>query len=160
MSSLVKAREERVRRSRSEGSYLGYIGFFFVLSDISKITSKSAPTIPKLHRRWNVFPPLASDGLILVIWRSSEAHSDNFVVIHTHPSRRFYLAVKFLGLRRNGSSSQIINQAQDFSEQFPRHRDLGQLERDVPPVTDDLGTDLHQLFPQRAQRPFNVGYWL
>ena len=136
---------------------MDYIGFFFVLSDISQITSKSAPTIPKLHRRWNVFPLLASDGLILVIWRSSEAHSDNFVVIHTHPSRRFYLAVKFLGLRRNGSSSQIINQAQDFSEQFPRHRYLGQLERDVPPVTDDLGTDLHQLFPQRAQRPFNVG---
>ncbi len=51
------------------------------------------------------FPPLASDGLILVICRCSEAHSANFVVIQTHPSRRFYLAVKFLGLRRNGSSS-------------------------------------------------------
>jgi hypothetical protein len=27
-------------------------------------------------------------------------------------------------------------------------------------VADDLGTDLHQLFPQRAQRLFNVGYRL
>ncbi len=31
MFGLVKARRERVRRNRSEGSYLGYIGFFFVL---------------------------------------------------------------------------------------------------------------------------------
>ncbi len=80
--------------------------------------------------------------------------------MQTHLSCRFHLAVDFLGLRRSASWSQIINQAQDFPEQFPRHRDFGQLERDVPPVTDDLGTDLHQLFPQRAQRPFNVGYWL
>jgi len=42
------------------------------------------------------------------------------------------LAVNSLGLRRSGSSSQIINQAQDFPEQAPRHRYLGQLERDVP----------------------------
>ena len=46
-----------------------------ILAEISQITSKSAWTIPKLHRRWNVFPALASDGLMLVIWRSSEAHS-------------------------------------------------------------------------------------
>ncbi len=32
----------------------------------------------------------------------------------------------FLGLCRSGSSSQIINQAQDFPEQVPRHRHLGQ----------------------------------
>ncbi len=44
---------------------------------------------------------------------------------HAHLSRRFYLTVDFLGLRRSGSWSQIINQAQDFSEQFPRHRHLG-----------------------------------
>ncbi len=83
-----------------------------------------------------------------------------FYVIQTHLSCRFHLAVDFLGLRWSGSWSQIIDQAQYFSEQVPRHRHLGQLERDVPPVTDDLGTYLHQLFPQRAQRPFNVGYWL
>ncbi len=83
-----------------------------------------------------------------------------FRVIKTHLSCRFHLAVDFLGLRRSESWSQIIDQAQCFSERVPRHRHLGQLERDVPRVTDDLGTDLHQLFPQRAQRPFNVGYWL
>ncbi len=71
-----------------------------------------------------------------------------------------HLAVDFPGLRRSGSWSQIINQAQNFPEQFSRHRHLGQLERDVPAMADDLGSDLHQLFPQRAQRPFNVGYWL
>jgi len=53
----------------------------------------------------------------------------------------------FLGLRRNGSSPQIIDQVQDFPEQFPRHRHLGQLERDVPAMADDLGSNLHQLFP-------------
>ena len=38
-------------------------------------------------------------------------------------------------LRRSRSWSQIINQAQDIPEQFPRHRHLGHLERDVAPVT-------------------------
>ena len=45
--------------------------------------------------------------------------------------RRFYLAVDFLGLRRSGSWSQIVDQAQDFLEQVPRHGNLGQLERDI-----------------------------
>ncbi len=65
-------------------------------------------------------PPLASDGLILVIWRCPGAHSTNFVVIQAHLSRRFYLAVDVLGLRRSGSWSQIIDQAQDFPEQVSR----------------------------------------
>ncbi len=98
--------------------------------------------------------------MILVIGPRLEGYSVNFLVMQTHLSCRFLLAVDFLGLRRSGSWSQIIDQAQYFSEQIPRHRHLGQLERDVPPVTDDLGTDLDQLFQQRAQRPFNVGYWL
>ena len=34
-----------------------------------------------------------------------EAHLTNFVVIRTHLPRQFHLAVDFLGLRRNGSSS-------------------------------------------------------
>ncbi len=63
------------------------------------------------------------------------------------PLPSFYLAVEFLGLRRNGSCSRIIDQAQDFPEQFPRHRHLGQLEGDVPAMADDLGTDLDQLLP-------------
>ena len=90
--------------------------------------------------------------MILVIGPRLEGHSASFFVIQTHPSRRFYLAVDFLGLRRNGSSSQLINQAQDFPEQFPRHRHLGQLERDVLPVADHLGVDLHELLAQRRER--------
>ena len=59
---------------------------FACLFDIPQITFEPIPTIPKLHRRWNYFPPLASDGLILVIWRFPEAHSTNIVVIQTrHP---------------------------------------------------------------------------
>jgi hypothetical protein len=48
--------------------------------------------------------PQESDGLILVIWRSSEIQLAKSVVIQTHLSRHFHLAVDFLGLRRNGSS--------------------------------------------------------
>ncbi len=71
------------------------------------------------------------DSSIFVGWQCPEAHPTNFVVIHTHPSRRFYLAVKFLGLHRNGSSSQFIDTPQDFSKQVPGHGDFGQLE---PPI--------------------------
>ncbi len=77
---------------------------------------RSAPTIAKSHCHWNAFPPLASDGLILAFWRRLKAHSANFVVIQIHLSRRFYLAIDFLGLRRRGSWSQIIDQAQDVDE--------------------------------------------
>ena len=94
-----------------------------------------------------------SDGMILEIGPRLEGHLLRFSAIQTHPSCRFHLAVDFPGLRRNGSSPQIIDQAQDFLEQFPRHRHFGQLERDVPPVTDDLGTDLDQFLSQRGQRP-------
>ncbi len=88
-----------------------------------------------------------------MIRRGSEAHSANFVVIHTPPFRRFYLALKFLGLRRNGSSSQFIDTPQDFSKQVPGHGDFGQLERDVATVAHDLGPDLDQHLWQRGQRP-------
>jgi hypothetical protein len=67
--------------------------------------------------------------------------------MQTHLSRQFLLTVYFLGLRRNGSSSQIINQAQNFLEQLPWHSNLSQLESDVTTMADDLGTDLDQLFP-------------
>ena len=87
------------------------------------------------------------DSSILVIWPCSEAHLANFVVIQTHLSRCFYLAVDFLGLRRSGSWSQIINQAQDFPEKVSRYCHLGQLEGDIATMADDLGTDLDQLLP-------------
>ena len=54
-----------------------------------------------------VFPPLASDGLILVIWSCSEAHLANFLVIQTHLSHHFFLIVSFRVLRWGGSWSQI-----------------------------------------------------
>ena len=57
------------------------------------------------------------------------------------------LSVYFLGLRRNGSSSQIINQAQNFLEQLPWHSNLSQMESDVTTMADDLGADLDQLLP-------------
>ncbi len=83
--------------------------------------------------------------MILVIGPRLEGHSVTFPAIQTHLSCRFLLAVNSLGLRRSGSSSQIINQAQDFLEQAPRHRYLGQLERDVPAMADNFGPDLDQL---------------
>ncbi len=64
------------------------------------------------------------DGMILAIGPRLEAHSTNFVVIQTHLSHRFYLAVDFPGLRRRGSWSQIINQVQDFPKQVPGHGDF------------------------------------
>ena len=53
---------------------------------------------------------------------------------------------------RQRGRTQPIDEAEDFSEQVPRHRSLGQLEGDVPPVTDHFCTDLHQLLPQRGQQ--------
>jgi len=80
-----------------------------------------------------------------------EGHFPRFTAIQTHLSHRFYLAVDFLGLRRNGSSSWIINQAQDFLEYASRLGNLGQLESDIATMADDLGSDLNQLLPQRGQ---------
>ncbi len=91
------------------------------------------------------------DSPILVSWRCPEAQSTQFFTTQTHFSHRFYLAVDFLGLRRNGSSSWIINQAQDFLEYASRHGNLGQLESDIATMADDLGSDLNQLLPQRGQ---------
>ena len=122
------------------------------------------PTFPICHpNSWNsyhfptakgtVSPMQPSDGMILVIGPRLEGHSVIFLAIQTHLSCRFLLAVDSLGLRRSGSSSQIINQAQDFPEQVPRHRHLSQLERNVAAMSDNLGPDLHQLVAQRRHRP-------
>jgi len=73
-----------------------------------------------------------------------EGHLPIFSAIQTHLSCscRFHLAVDFLGLRRSGSWSQIIDQAQYFSEQVPRHGNLGQLERDIATMAENLGNGL------------------
>ncbi len=86
-----------------------------------------------------------SDGMILAIGPRLEGHSVIFLAIQTHLSCRFLLAVDPLGLRRRGSSSQFIDPPQDFPKQMPRHGNLRQLERDVAAMSDNLGTDLHQL---------------
>ena len=75
-----------------------------------------------------VSPLQPSDGMTLVIGPRLEGHPVIFLAIQTHPSCRSLLAVDFLALRRNGSWSQIVNQAQDFPEQASRHGNLGQLE--------------------------------
>ena len=43
-----------------------------------------------------------------------------------------------------GFGSPFIDPPQDFPKQVARHGNLGQLERDVPPVTDSLRSDLDQ----------------
>ncbi len=91
------------------------------------------------------FSPQPTDSLILKTCPRLKGHLPRFSAIHTNPSCRFHLAIDFPGLRRSGSWSQIINQAQDFPKQIPRHGNLRQLERDVAAMSDNLGTDLHQL---------------
>ena len=126
------------------------------------------PTFPIYHpNSWKsyhfptakgtVSPMQPSDGMILVIGPRLEGHSVIFLAIQTHLSCRFLLAVDSLGLRRSGSSSQIINQAQDFPEQASWDCNLGQLKCDVPAMADNFRTDLDQLLPQRRQRPLLHG---
>ncbi len=91
--------------------------------------------------------------MILATGPRLEGHLARFSAIQTHPSGRFHLAVDVPDLRRSGSWSQIINKAQDFPEQFPRHGHLGQLERYVPAMADHLGTDLDQPLPECHQGP-------
>jgi len=76
--------------------------------------------LSKLRHRWKGFRFNLPDSSIFVRWRCPEAHSANFITIRVHPTYRFCLAVDALGLRRSGSWPQIINQAQDIPEQFPR----------------------------------------
>ena len=75
--------------------------------------------------------------MILVIGPRLEAHSANFLVIQTHLSCRFLLALDSLGLRRSGSSSQFIDPLRDFPKQVPGHGDFDQFERDVPAMADN-----------------------
>ncbi len=83
--------------------------------------------------------------MILVIGPRLEGHSAIFLAIQTHPSCRFLLAVDSLGLRRSGSSTQLIDPPQDFPKQVPGHGDFRHLERDVPAMADNFGPDLDQL---------------
>ncbi len=64
-----------------------------------------------------VFPPRPPDSLILVSRPCPEGHFPAFFAIQAYLSRTFHLAIDSLGRRRNGPSSEIVNQAQGFSEQ-------------------------------------------
>ena len=54
---------------------------------------------------------------------------------------------------RQRGRPQPIDEAEHLSEQLPRHRNLRQLESDIPAVAHDLGANLDQLLPERGQRP-------
>ena len=115
------------------------------------MTPKSVEIVLPSPAKGTVSLPQPSDSLIPEIGPRPERHLPSFSPFRQTPPVVYTWAVDFPGLRRHGSSSQIIDQAQDFPEQFLRHGNLGQLERDVPAMADDLGADLDQLFPQRRQ---------
>ena len=54
---------------------------------------------------------------------------------------------------RQRGRPQPIDEAEDLSEQLPRHRNRRQLESDIPAVAHDLGANLDKLLPERGQRP-------
>ena len=120
-------------------------------ADISQVASNFTVIIPKLRRHCHGFPPYPSDSLVLMGWLYLKRHFPIIHVVRTHLSCQFHLAVDFPGLRRNGSSSQVINQGQDFLEQASRYGGFGQLESHIAAMVDDLSSDLYQLFPQRGQ---------
>jgi len=93
-----------------------------VLTDIPQMTSKFGKLYYQSTAKETVSILQPSDGLDLVNPLRLEGHLANFPAIQTHRSCRFHLAADVPGLRRSGSSSQIINQPHDFSEQYPRHR--------------------------------------
>ena len=116
-----------------------------ILTDIPQMIPNFIIIYHRSSAKGAVSPLQPSDCQILAIGPRPEGHLTRYSAIQTDLSCRFHLAVDFPGLRRSGSSPQIIDQAQDFPEQFPRHRDLGQLERNVSAMADDFRTDLDQL---------------
>ena len=85
-------------------SALNAAGLVF-LADIPQMAFVSEQIVGEPDHRWKKFrsavirQPRFDDLAVL------EAHLAKFVVIQTHLSCLFHLAVDFLGLRRNGSSS-------------------------------------------------------
>ena len=75
------------------------------LIDISQMTSKFVEIVPPSHRQRNCIRSAAIGGVILEIGPRLEGRLSRFSAIQTHLACRFYLAVDFPGLRRNGSSS-------------------------------------------------------
>jgi len=86
----------------------------------------------------------------------------SFPYVFRHPAHLnclFHFVTDSPGLRRYRSSSQVIDQAQDFPEQVSWHHNLCQLKSDIAAMTDHLGPNLHQLLPQCCQRPVLDPLW-
>ncbi len=99
-------------------------GVVLHLTDISQIAFKSMRSYLYRAAIVTVVPPEPSGRIILVGWPYLKGRFPIIPVIQMQLSYRIYLAVTFLALRRIGSWSQIIDQAQDFPEQFLRHGHL------------------------------------
>jgi hypothetical protein len=76
------------------------------------MTSKFEEIVPLVHRQGNSNPLAAIrwPDFVCVSGLRLEGYSVIFLAIQTHLSYRLLLAVDSFGLRRSGSSSQIINQ--------------------------------------------------
>jgi hypothetical protein len=98
------------------------------MTDIPQMPSEFVEIVPPSHSQGNCIHFAAIRWPDFVNRPSFERPFAQIFTIQTHPSRCFHLAADFPGLLRNGSSSQIINQAQDFLEQASWHGNLGQLE--------------------------------
>ncbi len=77
-------------------------------------------TVLNLHSRWNSCPPQPPGSPILVSWPCLKGYFPIIPAIQTCLCYRFRLAVEF----------------------------LGQLERDVPAMADNVGADLDQFLAQ------------
>ncbi len=100
---------------------------FTICTDIFQMTSRLAEIIPPYHRRGKRAFSAANRWPDFAVFLCPEGHLPIFFVIQTLPSFRIYLAVDFPGLRQLGSSPQIIDQAQDFPEQFLFHGNLARV---------------------------------
>ena len=126
LKRVIEARFGVIYSERGISRLLGELGFAHISArpqhprQDKRIIEAFKPTFPIYHpNSWNsyhfptakgtVSPMQPSDGMILVIGPRLEGHSVIFLAIQTHLSCRFLLAVDSLGLRRSGSSSQIVN---------------------------------------------------
>ena len=119
------------------------------LADIRRIAGRFGGFSVPLRRaarkfnRWLAVPAAKSLGLPP---QRAGAHRAAFIRAHLdlHPATFAPVAPSC----RRRRCAQSGDQRQDFGEQPAGHRDLGELERDVSAVTDDLRADFDQLFAQ------------
>ena len=112
------------------------------------MTSKFREIVPPFHDQENC---IHSAGIRWPDFGDRPSFAKPFAHIFRHsdtPLLLFSPGRRFPRPTPERSWSQIVNQVQDFAEQSPRYRHLGQLEGDVPDMTNNLGNDLDQLLPQ------------